>query len=43
MVLALKIEYVVFIVFGVVFVVFVGCACISKMRGRKKIIGINYV
>jgi len=33
MVLALKIEYVVFIVFGVVFV---GCACISKMRGKKK-------
>lgn len=34
MVLGLKIEYVVFIVFGVVFVVFVGCACYQRMRNR---------
>lgn len=34
MILALKIEHVVFIVFGIVFVVFVGCACYQKMRQK---------
>lgn len=32
MVLALKIEHIVFIIFGIVFVVFVGCACYHKLR-----------
>lgn len=28
----LKIEYVVFMVFGIVFVIFVGCACYHKLK-----------
>lgn len=32
--LALRIEHIVFIVFGVVFVVFVGCACLTKKRNN---------
>jgi len=33
-VLALRIEHVVFIVFGVVFVFFVGCACLNRRREK---------
>ena len=35
MILSLRIEHVVFIIFGVVFIVFVGCACYNKMRDNR--------
>jgi len=37
MIFTIRIEHIVFIVFGCVFVCFVGCACISKCLKDKKI------
>ncbi len=35
MLFSLKIEHIVFIIFGVVFVIFVGCACYHKLNNKN--------
>ncbi len=36
-ILALKVEHIVFIVFGLVFIFFVGCACYHKNKNKYNV------